>query len=371
MDGTDEAWMRRAIDLAREGWGETHPNPLVGAVLADGARLLAEGHHARAGEAHAEVRALEGWRDPVPETATLYVTLEPCSSFGRTPPCTEAILRRGVKRVVTGATDDDPRHCGRGLDLLREAGVEVRTGLLEEECRDLNLIFHHAQATGRPLIAAKIATSIDGRIATAAGRSKWITGEESRRDVHRWRRYFPAIGVGAGTVLADDPSLTARGGAAESCPRRLVFDRSGILAGHPGCRVFTDAFAARTVVFADPDRAADLRRALPERVAVESLPGEGDWFAFLQGWLGREELPGLYLEGGSRLLSAFFSRGGVDYLFAYRAPRLFLDDQARPPASGRSTEDPADGLVLEQVRHASFGPDQLMRGFVVGPNHKI
>lgn len=201
--------MRRAVELAAQGWGETHPNPMVGALVVRGREIVGEGYHERAGEAHAEVNALRE-AGPRARGATLYVTLEPCSTHGRTPPCNDAIIEAGIERVVIGALDPNPLHEGRGLRALQQAGITVTTGILRDECSDLNLIFNHWITTGQPMIAAKVATSIDGLIATHAGDSRWITGEAARSDVHRWRRYFPAIAIGANTVLKDNPRLTVR-----------------------------------------------------------------------------------------------------------------------------------------------------------------
>ena len=219
-----EAYMRRALELARQGWGATHPNPMVGALIVEDGEIVAEGFHTKAGEPHAEIMALRALgRKPEPG-ATLYVTLEPCCTTGRTPPCTEAIIAAGIRRVVVGATDPNPRHAGHGFEVLRAAGVEVVTNVLAAECADLNLIFNHWIVQKRPLLAAKVATTIDGRIACRTGESKWITGEPARADVMRWRRLFPAIAVGAGTVASDDPQLTARLPEGEWCPWRFVFD---------------------------------------------------------------------------------------------------------------------------------------------------
>lgn len=215
--------MRRALEAARRGWGATHPNPMVGALIVEHGRVVADGYHARAGEPHAEVVALTNLgRAPAPG-ATLYVTLEPCSTTGRTPPCTEAIIRAGIKRVVAGAADPNPQHLGRGFALLRAAGVEVVEGVLAEECTDLNFIFNHWITKETPLIAGKIVTTLDGRVATSTGESQWITGAAARRDAMRWRRLFPAIGVGAGTVLADNPRLTSRNRHERVVPATLHF----------------------------------------------------------------------------------------------------------------------------------------------------
>jgi diaminohydroxyphosphoribosylaminopyrimidine deaminase/5-amino-6-(5-phosphoribosylamino)uracil reductase len=254
-----EVFMRRAIVLARRAWGDTHPNPHVGALIVEGGRVVAEGWHERAGGPHAEICALRALgRKPAPDAA-LVVTLEPCCTHGRTGACTDAILAAGIRRVVAGATDPFPAHSGRGFALLREAGVSVAAGVLARECEDLNLIFNHSVAHGgAPFVALKTATTLDGRIATRAGKSQWITGPEARADVMRWRRYFPAAAVSAATVLADNPRLTCRiAGEPECCPVRFVFDRRLRTAGREGLHVFEDAFAGKTVVVTTAETAAD------------------------------------------------------------------------------------------------------------------
>lgn len=355
--------MREAIAVARSGWGTTHPNPVVGAVIVEQGRVVARGFHQRAGEPHAEVLALRNLgRSPNPG-ATLYVTLEPCSSHGRTPPCCDAIIAAGISRVVMGAMDEDVRHGGRAVGLLQQAGLEVLAGVLEAECRDLNLIFHHCAAGGGPLIAWKTASTLDGYTATRQGQSQWITGVEARADVMRWRRYFPAIGVGAGTALADNPSLTARINGETWCPRRIVFDRRGILSGSQELKLFTDAWAGQTTVLTAVECQGDLRKSLPATVRVEALPNGGD---DLRSWLQAEGLSGLLVEGGNRLAGELLRAGCIDYLFAYRAPLLLGEKGALPMAIFREQARLEDGLRLRQVRHESFGEDQLMRGFLIG-----
>src|SRR4051812_9716432 len=222
---SDERFMREAIAAAKRGWGTTHPNPIVGAVIVEDDHVVSEGYHAQDGGPHAERLALLARGKTPRPGATMYVTMEPCSTAGRTGACTEAIIAAGIKRVVVGATDPNPAHAGRGFAVLRAAGVEVITGVLERECTDLNLIFNHWIVKQEPLLAAKAAVSVDGKIATRSGESRWITNEASRADVHRWRRLFPGIAVGAMTIIKDDPRLTARtAGAAEWCPWRFVFD---------------------------------------------------------------------------------------------------------------------------------------------------
>jgi len=368
-----EAYMRRALELARQGWGATHPNPMVGALIAEEGRIVAEGFHAKAGEPHAEIMALRVLgRKPAPG-ATLYVTLEPCSTHGRTPPCVEAIIAAGIKHVVVGATDPNPRHAGKGFEVLRGAGVEVVEGVLAADCADLNLIFNHWIVHQRPLLAAKVATTIDGRIACRTGESKWITGELARADVMRWRRLFPAIAVGAGTVASDDPQLTARLPEGEWCPRRFVFDAALSTATlNPLPRLFTDAHRERTVIVtSDRQHSVVVRRLVQLGVQVWQLPvvdGAVEMAAFSER-CAREGLTGVLVEGGSRLLSGLLRARAVDYLLSYRAPRLFADAASIPVATGLRVELPTVGLRLAEVRHAVFGDDQLMRGRVVFPDN--
>jgi len=360
----DEYWMRKALQLAEKAWGQTHPNPMVGAVLVYEGKEIGSGWHKKAGEAHAEVEALREFSGGVPQGTTLYITLEPCSSQGRTPPCTKRILECGVRRVVIGCEDPDVRHRGRGVKILRVQGVDVLSGILSAECQDLNLAYHYRLETNKPLIAAKIATTIDGKVGLSNGESQWITGAESRQDVHRWRRYFQAIGVGAGTVLADDPSLTARDRMPEACPLRLIFDRSGTLLRQMNQRVFTDSYHSRTYLFTEERHIASFQKQLAGNIQVELLPHTKEQ---MQSWLLQADCNGLYIEGGSRIFSDFIRKGWIDYLFAYRAPKLFLDPGSISCGTGDSILSIKDSLNLHAVQHLSLGEDQLLRGFVSYP----
>ena len=366
-----EAFMRRALELARQGWGTTHPNPMVGALIVEEGEIVAEGFHAKAGEPHAEIMALRALgRRPEPD-ATLYVTLEPCCTQGLTPPCTGTIVASGIKRVVVGATDPNPRHAGHGFEVLRAAGVDVTTNVLADECADLNLIFNHWIVQKRPLLAAKVATTIDGRIACRTGESKWITGETARADVMRWRRLFPAIAVGAGTVGSDDPQLTARLPEGEWCPTRFVFDAALSTATlNPLPRLFTDAHRGRTIIVTgDRQHSLVVRKLVQLGVQVWQLPVAGgaiDMAAF-NARCAQEGITGVLVEGGSRLLGSLLKTRSLDYLLAYRAPLLFADAESIPVATGLRVELPTGGLRLAEVRHAAFGDDQLMRGRIVYP----
>lgn len=367
-----DAIMRRCLELARQGWGLTHPNPMVGAAIVEGSTIVAEGFHARAGRPHAEIVALEALGRRPKRGARLFVTLEPCSTFGRTRPCTDAIVEAGIRYVVVGAQDPNPDHQGRGLDLLKAAGVKVETRVLADECEDLNLLFNHWVQQRTPLIAAKFATTIDGRIATRSGQSKWITGEVARLDVMRWRRLFPAIAVGAATALQDRPRLTARSDrASEWCPIRFVFD--GLLRTATGAdltSLYTDDFKEKTIVVTGEHAATGyVRRLQGEGVQVWELrdsAGKVSFAAFRERCFS-EGITGVFVEGGARLLSEMLHDRQLDYAFAYRAPLLLADDRARPAMLGLRTEELARAVRLERVQHAILGDDQLMRGHLVYP----
>ncbi len=364
--------MRRCVALAKRAWGETHPNPMVGAAIVEDDIVVAEGWHKRAGEPHAEIEALRALGRPPKPGAMLFVTLEPCSTHGRTGPCTEAIIASGIRYVVVGAVDPNPAHAGRGLEILKAAGVTVETRVLTAECEDLNLIFNRWVTHGTPLFAAKVATTLDGRTATRSGESKWITGQPARQDVMGWRRLFPAIAVGAGTVMRDRPRLTARlGGRAEWSPWRIVFDGRMRLAAErelPG--LFTDEFRERTVVVTAEDAAVGyVRRLETAGVRTWRLPAVNGRVspAAFRGKCAAEGVCGVYIEGGAQLLSEFLAAREIDYLFAYRAPVFLADQRAQGAMRGLRTERLDLAIRLEDVHHASFGADQLMRGRVVYP----
>lgn len=368
---TDEHYMRHALAVAMRAWGDTHPNPMVGAIVVERDRIVAEGWHQRAGGDHAEVAAIKALGHRPRYDATLYVTLEPCSTQGRTGPCTQAIIERGFARVVIGAVDPNPAHAGRGIEILREAGLEVVHGVLAEECADINLIFNHTIVNERPLLAAKIGMSLDGKIATRTGHSRWVTGEESRADVMRWRRLFPAIAVGAGTVIADDPSLTARlPEAAPHCPVRLIFDRNLLLADYLDRQVFNDQWRDHTILVTEtevsPPRLARIKSHKITCWELPTVPPHIYYSEFLKKCLS-EDLTGVFIEGGSGLLSDLLSECLIDYLFCYRAPKLLADDQAVPAFRGLNTSEMADAITLEEPQHALFGQDVLTRGFLTYP----
>jgi len=365
--------MRRAIELALRGWGRTHPNPMVGAVLVEDGCVAAEGYHEADGGPHAEKAALAALgRAPRPG-ATLFVTLEPCSTEGRTGSCAEAIIASGVKRVVVGATDPNPAHAGNGFAVLGRAGVEVITGVLEAECSDINLIFNHWITRKGPLLAGKLAVTLDGRIATRRGESKWISGGAAREDVHRWRRLFPAIAVGAGTLMADNPRLTARcEGMPVECPTRFVFDgrlRSVVEGSLPA--VYSDEFSKRTIVVTTQHAGMGYVRKLRGR-------GVGVWIfdsasgsvplAQFRSRCAEEGICGVLFEGGSQLLSRALIERQLDYLIMYHSPVIFADERARPVLVGLRTDSLSQSIRLTDVRRMTLGDDSAVRGRVAYPD---
>ena len=370
-----EAYMRLAIVEAGKAKGRCHPNPAVGAVIIHGGEVVARGHTQPVGGAHAEIMALRDFErlSLTPDASTtVVVTIEPCSTTGRTGPCTEAISSSGIRRVIIGATDPNPDHAGKGFDLLRESGIDVQTGVLEEDCEDLNLIFNWQMEHGEPLISGKVATTIDGRIATRGGSSKWITGPVARGDVHQWRRYFPAIAVGAGTVLADDPTLTARvDGEDDWCPIRFIFDRNLITFKDGSFKVYSDQWKDRTIVVTRIEQAKRIREIEDAQGirfwAVDDSQNDDGLGAFSQR-CKEEGINGIYVEGGARLISSFLKYRFLHYLFAYRAPKLLADTSGLAPFMGQEPVDMGDAISLINVRHASFSDDQLMRGVIVYPD---
>ncbi|MGB0372427.1 MAG: bifunctional diaminohydroxyphosphoribosylaminopyrimidine deaminase/5-amino-6-(5-phosphoribosylamino)uracil reductase RibD [Opitutales bacterium] len=363
--------MRRAIDVARRGWGDTHPNPVVGALIIEENEIVAEGYHVKAGELHAERDAFRALgRRPKPG-AIMVVTLEPCSTHGRTPPCVDAILENGIETLIVGATDPNPDHRGCGLDLLSDRGVEVISGIEAKACEDLNLIFnHHIQNPNSAFLAAKVATTLDGKIATRSGHSRWITGPEARADVAHWRRYFPSILVGAGTVLADDPSLTSRiDGKDPWCPERLIVDTKGDLAACDERRVFTDPFWENTRVvtaseFIDsPDYLPKFKAKGGRLVQGPLLQGQPylDWKRFA-GWCAGEGLCGVYIEPGAGVMRSLMQQEALDYLFQYVAPKIIGDSEAVSAFSGKSPETMQGVAMLSNICTETFGSDTLIRG---------
>ena len=347
--------MRRALSLAERGWGRVAPNPLVGAVVVREGRVVGEGWHTEFGKAHAEVEALHAAGEAA-RGATLYVSLEPCCHRGKTPPCTDAILAAGVRRVVFAASDPNP-HAAGGVQLLGDAGVAVEGSVEEQAARDLNVPFFHrfsAAGASRPWLELKLALSLDGRMADAGGCSRWITGPESRAEVHRLRAGHDAIAVGIGTVLADDPLLTVRGPIQPRIPpTRIVFDRT--LRTPPDGRLMRTASELPVWIVAGPnsshERAARLE-ALGAKIL--SAPSLRDALRALRN----AEIDSVFCEGGPRFAAALLQGGWVDRLDLFIAP-LFLGGGPAPFAKLPPVEL-VTAMRWRRVRAAGYGPDTLI-----------
>lgn len=349
--------------LACRAEGKTRPNPPVGAVVVRKGTAVGEGYHHRAGTPHAEIHALRR-AGPKAKGATLYVTLEPCCTAGRTGPCTEAILAAGVSRVVVGVADPNPAHAGRGLRRLRRAGAEVKRGVCAPEARDLILPFATWVKSGRPMVTLKMATSLDGKIADRQGGSRWITGPASRRLVHAMRRRTDAIMVGSGTVLKDDPSLLPRGASRGEC-WRVVVDTAGKTP--PGAQVLTDGFAARTII-ATTSRcpAARLARYKASGATVWVLPrkGRGVCMSHVLRELGRLGCLHVLCEGGGELAADLAQRGLVDEYVVFTAPLLIGGRAAPTMMEGRGWLM-KDAPRLKILEHVTVGKDMMIRAVPV------
>jgi len=366
----DIAMMQRALDLARRGLGRVEPNPMVGAVVVRRDRIVGEGWHARFGGPHAEVVALEAAGDDA-RGADLYVTLEPCCHHGKTPPCTEAILKAGVRRVIAAVEDPFPEVAGKGFARLQEGGVEVTVGVLEEEARRTNAAFFKRTRTGRPLVIAKWAMTLDGRLADARGDSRWISGEASRRRVHEVRRVSDAVVVGSGTALADAPSLTVRHVdplPERGQPTRVVLD--GRLRLPPDAEPAASAREVPVLVYTREeaasetgDRAEALRAAGCEVVGAGAGPGGVDLGAVLDD-LGRRGASRVLIEGGARVLGSLLAGGLADRVMVFIAPRLLAAGDARSPLQGPAGRALADALPLHDMTAERVGEDVLIEGRV-------
>ena len=308
--------MRRALELAQMGWGQTAPNPMVGAVVVQNGEIIGEGFHTRFGAAHAEIEALRAAGERA-AGATVYVTLEPCAHVGKTPPCANALVAARVSRVVIAARDPNPTAAG-GAERLRAAGIEVTTGVVESEARELNAPFFHSFIEKRPWITLKLAVSLDSALADAAGHSRWITGDESRRVVHEMRAGSDAIGIGIGTALADDPSLTVRDAPAPRvAPSRIVFDRAARLPAKSVLASTAREVPTIVVVKSPPVARVRALEAIGARVIDASS------LRVALDALGNAGVRSLLVEGGARLAGALLGTGMVDRLVIFRGSAIF------------------------------------------------
>jgi diaminohydroxyphosphoribosylaminopyrimidine deaminase/5-amino-6-(5-phosphoribosylamino)uracil reductase len=376
--------MRLALRLGGRGYGRTSPNPMVGAVLVKGGKVIGQGWHHRAGQPHAEIEAL---RDAEKKGAslsgaTLYVTLEPCCTHGRTPPCTDAIKDAGIKRVVAAAIDPNPAHAGRGFRILRRAGIQVTTGVLAEEAARLNEAFNHWIVHRTPFVIVKAAMTLDGKIATASGESKWITGEKARGEGMKLRQGADAILVGVNTVLADNPSLTVRQGPRSKiqgprpkvqAPRlqRIVLDSQARTPFR--AKVVSDEFAGLTTIVVGKGAPAKRVQALEKRVNVLRAPlkhGRID-LGWLLGRLGSENVTSLLVEGGGEVNASFLLGGLAQRVAFFYAPMILGGRDSRKAVAGEGARRLDEILSLHEVEWRHVGDDLMMTARVETPKSKL
>jgi diaminohydroxyphosphoribosylaminopyrimidine deaminase/5-amino-6-(5-phosphoribosylamino)uracil reductase len=337
----DELFMRAALREAIRGRGQTSPNPMVGAVLASRGEIVARGFHRKAGEPHAEIEAIRALRATSRRTGslTLYVTLEPCSTRGRTPPCVDAILRERIDRVVIGTIDANPAHAGRGVELLRKGGVRVTVGVHEAECRDLNKAFNHWIVTRTPFVTAKAGLSLDGRLTRPPGEGQWLTSEASRSEVQRLRASVDAVLVGANTIRLDNPRLTVRDPAHPRQPWRVVVTRGGTLP--VDAHIFTDTHRDRTLIY----KKRSLREVLRD--------------------LGKKEVTSVLIEGGMRVLGEAFDRHLVNEVVFFVAP--LICGGGLFGVGGHGARDTAVAPRIGKPAYRRIGSDLCVSGPVIYP----
>jgi diaminohydroxyphosphoribosylaminopyrimidine deaminase/5-amino-6-(5-phosphoribosylamino)uracil reductase len=363
----DEGMMKRALDLARKGMGFTSPNPMVGAVLVQDGRIVGRGYHQAAGKAHAEVNAIED-AGPMAKGAVLYVTLEPCNHFGRTPPCTQKIIAAGIKEVVVAMRDPNPGVDGGGIEYLQQHGIPVRSGVCETEARKLNEFFLKYVATHRPFVILKCAATLDGRIATRTGDSKWVTHAASRAFVHRLRHAVDAVLVGVQTIRQDDPRLTCRieGGGGKD-PVRIILDtRLSIPEDAKVLRLPSDS--ATILVTAPLSEAQKRKRIRLEkgnvRILESSLRRDRIDLDKLMPRLGAEGVTSLLIEGGAEVFASALAAGIVDKVFFFYAPKILGGDDGVPICRGIGPQRMDACVKVRDLSVHRFESDVLLEGYI-------
>ena len=362
-----EEYMRRALELARKGEGHTSPNPMVGCVVVKDGRIISEGYHEKYGEFHAERNALTRCTEDT-AGADLYVTLEPCCHQGKTPPCTDIIIEKKIARVFVGSMDSNPLVAGKGVQILRDHGIYVETGILDAECRKLNEVFYHYIATKTPFVVMKYAMTLDGKIACATGDSKWVTGEIARTQVHRMRGRYRGIMVGIGTVLADDPMLNCRveGGVD---PVRIICDSN--LHIPTESQIVKTASDIETIVACsqealESERKQEKIRRLKE-AGIQIIGTEGAHgvnLMELMKKLGGQNFDSILLEGGGTLNASALEDGIVNKVYAYIAGKLIGGLDARSPVEGMGIDRMADAITLQNMEIEKLGDDFCIVGYV-------
>ncbi|NLW25443.1 MAG: bifunctional diaminohydroxyphosphoribosylaminopyrimidine deaminase/5-amino-6-(5-phosphoribosylamino)uracil reductase RibD [Clostridia bacterium] len=360
----DENYMRLALELAEKARGRTSPNPMVGAVIVKDGQIVGKGYHLKAGTFHAEIHALREAGEKA-KGATMYVNLEPCSHFGRTPPCTDAIINAGISRVFVAMEDPNPLVGGRGIKKLAEAGIEVKVGLLEEEAKKLNEIFIKYITTKTPFVLLKMAMTLDGKIASRTGHSKWITGEAAREKVHYLRNYYDAVLVGVNTVFKDNPSLTCRILAGRD-PIRIILD-SRARTPVEAQVIIQDSAAPTYIVVTDRapyDRVESLRAT---KARVIQVPADEQGRVSLKDLmvkLGEMEITGVLVEGGAEVAASFLEAGLVDKMLTFISPKIVGGRTAPGPVGGLGRERVDQAIKLSHLTFGSVGGDFFIEGYV-------
>lgn len=357
-------YMGRAIELAKKGWGRTNPNPLVGAVIVKDERIISEGFHEVIGCAHAEVTAFNNAVEDV-AGATLYVNLEPCSHYGRTPPCAKAIIEAKIKKVVIAMIDPNPKVSGKGVQMLKDAGVEVEVGVLEEEAEKLNEIFINYVVNKKPFVILKSAMTLDGKIASVTGDSKWVTSEESRAYVHVIRDRVAGIMVGINTVLKDNPMLTTRlSGNEGNDPVRIVVDSKGIIP--VDSKVLCANSKAGVILATTSSIHEDKEMYLVDNgvkvIKADGPDGRVDLVKLL-GELYKLEIDSILLEGGGTLSAQALNEGMVDKVMFFIAPKILGGKDALTPVEGEGIGLMSDAIKIKDVSVSRFGEDILIEGY--------
>ena len=360
----DEMYMERALALAAKGRGTTTPNPMVGAVIVKDGRIIGEGYHIRAGEGHAEVNAFKNATEDV-TGATMYVTLEPCSHYGKTPPCADKIVEKKIGRVVVGALDPNPLVAGRGIGKIRNAGIPVITGILAEKSAALNEVFMTYIVTKRPFVVLKAAMSLDGKIATAEGESQWISSEASREEVHRLRHELTGIMAGIGTVLADDPMLNCRIPGGKQ-PIRIIVDSH--LQIPENSKLVSSAkeypLIVATVENSDAVKKERLEACGAQIVEVPADPDGHVDLNILMERLGEMKIDSILLEGGGRLAEGALQAGIVDKVQFYIAPMLIGGENAKTPVEGRGISALSKAWHISDWKAETIGNDIKITGYI-------
>lgn len=350
--------MRLTINLARKGMGKTSPNPLVGAVVVKNDQIIGKGYHKKYGEPHAEVNALKSCGDKAKD-ATLYVNLEPCCHYGKkTPPCTDTIKKSGIKKVVCATLDPNPQVNGRGIRILRESGIEVDLGIVEEEAKRLNEIYLKFITTGLPFVILKIAQTLDGKIATKLGDSKWITQEDSRRFVHSLRSWVDAVLVGANTVRKDDPELTIHQAKGEN-PLRIILDSSGKLSSNS--KVIKENQNGKTIVATINQK---IREKFKEKAEIWKIKKGEDGRVDLVHLLrkaGENQIASLLVEGGSKVFSSFLKEKLVDKIYYFLSPKIL--GEGLPSFGDLGIKEISDSIKLRDCEIKKFKNDLLIIGY--------